>query len=83
MGKSPNQLIRDYLQTVAGGDDAERSIDEFKRLWGQGHSRGHRSAPPTWLFFLGGLILRTAKQARCSVLLSDDMQEAREVDGIR
>jgi hypothetical protein len=40
LGKSLNQLIRDYLQTVAGGDDAERSIAEFRRLSGQGHSRG-------------------------------------------
>jgi predicted HicB family RNase H-like nuclease len=30
LGKSLNQLIRDYLQTVAGGDDPERSIKEFK-----------------------------------------------------
>jgi hypothetical protein len=42
LGKSLNQMIRDYLQTVAGGDDAERSIDEFKRLSGRGHSRGWR-----------------------------------------
>jgi len=42
LGKSLNQLIRDYLQTVAGGDDPERSIEEFKRLSGQGHSRGWR-----------------------------------------
>jgi len=42
LGKSLNQLIRDYLQTVAGGDDPERSIEEFKRLSGQGHSRGGR-----------------------------------------
>ena len=42
LGKSLNQLIRDYLQTVAGGDDPERSIEEFKRLSGQGNSRGWR-----------------------------------------
>ena len=42
LGKSLNQLIRDYLQTVAGGDDPERSIEEFKRLSGKGHSRGWR-----------------------------------------
>ncbi len=42
LGKSLNQLIRDYLQTVAGGDDPERSIEEFKRLSGQGHSHGWR-----------------------------------------
>ena len=42
LGKSLNQLIRDYLQTISGGDDAERSIEELKRLSGQGHSRGWR-----------------------------------------
>ena len=42
LGKSLNQLIRDYLQTVAGGDDPERSIKEFKQLSGQGNSRGWR-----------------------------------------
>lgn len=42
LGKSLNQLIRDYLQTVTGNDDPERSIEEFKRLSGHGHSRGWR-----------------------------------------
>jgi hypothetical protein len=42
LGKSLNQLIRDYLQTLAGGDDPERSIEEFKRLSGRGNSRGWR-----------------------------------------
>jgi hypothetical protein len=42
LGKSLNQLIRDYLQSIAGGDDPERSIQELKRLSGQGHSRGWR-----------------------------------------
>ncbi|MGB7600080.1 MAG: DUF6364 family protein [Candidatus Sulfotelmatobacter sp.] len=42
LGKSLNQLIREYLQTVAGGEDAERSIEEFRRLSGQGNSRGWR-----------------------------------------
>jgi hypothetical protein len=42
LGKSLNQLIRDYLQTIAGGEDAERSIAEFKRLSGKGHSHGWR-----------------------------------------
>jgi hypothetical protein len=40
LGKSLNQVIRDYLQKLAGGDDPERSIEEFKRLSGQGDSRG-------------------------------------------
>ena len=42
LGKSLNQLIRDYLQRLAGGDDPERSIEEFKRLSGRGNSRGWR-----------------------------------------
>jgi hypothetical protein len=42
LGKSLNQLIRDYLQKLAGGDDPERSIEEFKSLSGKGHSRGWR-----------------------------------------
>jgi len=42
LGKSLNQLIRDYLQKLAGGDDPERSIKEFRRLSGKGHSRGWR-----------------------------------------
>jgi predicted nucleic acid-binding protein len=33
--------------------------------------------------FWDALILRAAKQAGCSVLLSEDLQEAREIDGIR
>ena len=42
LGKSLNQLIRDYLQSLTGDDDPESSIDEFKRLSGRGHSRGWR-----------------------------------------
>lgn len=42
LGKSLNQLVRDYLERLAGGDDPERSIEEFKRLSGRGHSRGWR-----------------------------------------
>lgn len=42
LGKSLNQAIRDYLQNLAGADDAESSIDEFKRLSGRGYSRGWR-----------------------------------------
>ena len=42
LGKSLNQLIRDYLGGLAGGDNAEQSIEEFKRLSGRGHSRGWR-----------------------------------------
>jgi hypothetical protein len=42
LGKSLNQLIRDYLQKLAGGDDPERSIEEFERLSGTGNSEGWR-----------------------------------------
>jgi len=42
LGKSLNQLIRDYLQKLAGGDDPEQSIEEFRQLSGKGHSRGWR-----------------------------------------
>ncbi len=42
LGKSLNQLIRDYLQKLAGGDDPEQSIQEFQHLSGRGHSRGWR-----------------------------------------
>lgn len=42
LGKSLNQLIRDYLQKLAGGDDPEQSIEEFRRLSCKGHSRGWR-----------------------------------------
>ena len=42
LGKSLNQMVRDYLQKVAGDDDADESIAEFRRLSGKGHSRGWR-----------------------------------------
>ncbi len=42
LGKSLNQMVRDYLQTVVGGDDPERSVEEFRQLSGKGRSRGWR-----------------------------------------
>jgi hypothetical protein len=42
MGRSLNQVIREYLQKLAGSDDPERSIEEFRRLSGTGDSRGWR-----------------------------------------
>ena len=42
LGKSLNQVIRDYLEKLAGNDDPERSIEEFERLSGQGDSGGWR-----------------------------------------
>jgi ABC-type xylose transport system substrate-binding protein len=41
MGKSLNQMIREYLKKVAD-DDPERSIAELRSLLGRGHSRGWR-----------------------------------------
>ena len=40
LGKSLNQVIRDYLQKLAGAEDTERSIKEFEKLSARGHSRG-------------------------------------------
>ena len=40
LGKSLNQVIRDYQEKLAGADDPERSIKEFKDLSARGHSRG-------------------------------------------
>jgi hypothetical protein len=42
LGKSLNQMIRDYLQKVSGSDNPEKSIEEFQRLSGQGTSHGWR-----------------------------------------
>jgi predicted nucleic acid-binding protein len=36
-------------------------------------------SPPFW----DAMMLRAAHQAGCSVLLSEDMQEGREIDGIQ
>jgi hypothetical protein len=41
LGKSLDELIRDYLRTFAD-DDPEKSIAEFKRLSGGGNSSGWR-----------------------------------------
>jgi hypothetical protein len=42
LGKSLNQVIRDYLEKLAGADDPERSIKEFEELSARGHSRGRK-----------------------------------------
>ena len=42
LGKSLNQLIREYLQKLAGKNDPERTIEEVKSLSGRGHSHGWR-----------------------------------------
>lgn len=44
MGKSLNQVIREYLESFTATDDAERDIKELRRLTklGKGHSGGWR-----------------------------------------
>ena len=42
VGKRLNRSVRDYLERLAGGDDPERSIEEFQSLSGRGHSQGWR-----------------------------------------
>jgi Family of unknown function (DUF6364) len=44
MGKSLNQLVREYLERLAGSDDAERDVAELRRLSAEsrGRSRGWR-----------------------------------------
>ncbi len=41
-GKSINQEIREHLQRIAGEDEIERDIEEFKRLSGRGQSDGSK-----------------------------------------
>lgn len=36
MHKSPNQVIREYLEQLAGHDQAECDAEEFQHLSGQG-----------------------------------------------
>ena len=42
LGKSLNQLVRDYLEDLAGAGGPERSLEEFRRLSGTGSARGWR-----------------------------------------
>jgi len=44
LGKSLNQLIREYLERLAGSDDAERDVTEIRQLSRQsrGRMRGWR-----------------------------------------
>jgi hypothetical protein len=44
MGKSLNQLVREYLQQLAGGNDAQKDVEALRRLSieGRGRSRGWR-----------------------------------------
>ena len=40
LGKSLNQEIREHLQHIAGDEDLERDLEEFKKRVGQGNSNG-------------------------------------------
>lgn len=42
MGKSVNQLIREYLEQLTGRQDPRRDVEEFRRLCleGRGRSQG-------------------------------------------
>ena len=44
MGKSVNQLVREHLEQLTSRDDAERDIEELRRLSAEsgGHSDGRR-----------------------------------------
>jgi hypothetical protein len=44
MGKSVNQLVREYLQQLTARDDVERDLEELRRLSEEsgGHSGGRR-----------------------------------------
>jgi hypothetical protein len=44
MGTTVNQIVRDYLKTVAGEEDVEAQIAEFRRTSGQGNP------PSDWKF---------------------------------
>ncbi len=42
MGKSVNQLVREYLEQISSANEAERDVEEIRRLSaeGGGHSKG-------------------------------------------
>ena len=42
MGKSLNQLVREYFERLAGSDDAERDVAELRRLSREGSRQGRR-----------------------------------------
>lgn len=62
------ELLAEFDVAEPGVDDILAAID-LHRLHG--------------FSFWDALILRSAKQAGCSVLLTEDMQDKREVDGLR
>jgi len=42
MGKSLNQLVREYLEQLAGQRTIEAEVEEFRALSGRGNSGGAR-----------------------------------------
>lgn len=62
------ELLAEFDVAVPDVADAQAAID-LHRLHG--------------FSFWDGLILRAAKQSGCRVLLSEDMQDAREIDGVQ
>jgi antitoxin component of RelBE/YafQ-DinJ toxin-antitoxin module len=42
MGKSLNQVVRDYLEQLAGQATLEAEIEELRRTSGQGNSKGRK-----------------------------------------
>ena len=39
MGKSVNQLVREYLEQISSANEAERDVEEIRRLSAQGGGR--------------------------------------------
>jgi hypothetical protein len=50
MGKSLNQLIRQYLKQLTARDNRYRDVEEIRRLAAEGKGR-----PRVWQFNRGGL----------------------------
>ena len=42
MGKTLNQLVREYFERLAGSDDAERDVAELRRLSREGSRQARR-----------------------------------------
>jgi hypothetical protein len=42
MGKSLNEIVREYLSSLSAEDDVRRDMDELRTLSGKGRSRGWR-----------------------------------------
>lgn len=44
LGKSLNQLVREYLEDLAGEDQLETELEELRALAGQGNSGGEKAS---------------------------------------